>query len=107
MAQVPTGTLFSIATGFSSAKTITAISNAEQAVVTSTAHGFTDGDVVEITSGWGRLNKRVFEIGSADANTFVLLRADTSSTAHFPAGAGIGSVREITDWAQLSKVMSP
>jgi len=107
MAQVPTGTLFSIATGFSSSKTVTGITNAEEAVVTCTAHGFADGDVVEITSGWGRLNKRVFEIGNVTADTFTLKRADTSSTAHFPPGSGIGSVREITEWVQLSKVMNP
>lgn len=107
MAQVPTGTLFSVATAFSSAKNVTQITNAAQAVVTCTAHGFTNGDVVEITSGWGRLNRRIFEVGSVTADTFVLLKADTSSTAHFPPGTGIGSVREVTEWAQLSKVMNP
>lgn len=107
MAQVPTGTLFSLATTFGSAITVTAISNANPAVCTATSHGLTTGDVVEVTSGWGRLNKRVFEIETVDANSFRLMRADTSSTAHFPAGAGTGTVREVTAWQQLSKVMNP
>lgn len=107
MAQVPTGTLFSVATAYGSSKTVTAISNAVDAVVTCTSHGYTTGDVVEVTSGWGRLNKRIFEIEVVDANSFKLLKADTSSTAHFPAGSGTGSVREITTWTQLSKVMNP
>jgi hypothetical protein len=107
MAQVPTGTLFSIATTFGSAITVTAVSNAVDAVCTATAHGLTTGDVVEVTSGWGRLNKRIFEIQTVDTNSFKLMRADTSSTAHYPPGSGLGSVREVTAWAQLSKVMNP
>jgi len=108
MAQVPTGTLFSVvpSTGFGTVKTVSVITNAVQAVVTATAHGFSNGDVVEITSGWGGLNKRIFEIGSVTTDTFVLLKADTTSDK-YPAGSGIGSVRKITTWAQLSKVMNP
>lgn len=107
MASVPTGTLFSVATTYGADKTVSAITNASQAVVTATAHGLSNGDVVEVTSGWGRLNKRVFEIGSVTTDTFVLLKADTSSTSFFPSGSGTGSVRKITAWAQLSKVMNP
>lgn len=107
MAQVPTGTLFSVATTFGSAITVTAVTNAAPAVCTATAHGLSTGDVVEVTSGWGRLNKRVFEVISIDANSFSLTNSDTSSTSHYPPGTGTGSVREVTAWTQLSKVMNP
>jgi hypothetical protein len=107
MAQVPTGTLFSVATTFGNAITVTAVTNATEAVCSATAHGLSTGDVVEVTSGWGRLNKRTFEVEVVDANSFKLKKADTSSTSHYPAGAGIGSVREVTAWTQLSKVMNP
>lgn len=107
MARTPTGSIFSVASVFGAAKNTTIVTNAAAAVVTSVAHGFANGDVVEITSGWGRLNKRVFEIGSTTTDTFVLLGANTSSTDFFPAGAGIGSVRKITTWQQLIKVMNP
>lgn len=107
MAQVPTGTLFSVATTFGSAITITAVSNAAPAVCTATSHGLSTGDVVEITSGWGRLNKRVFEVIAIDANSFSLTNSDTSSTSHYPAGTGTGTAREVTAWTQLSKVMNP
>lgn len=107
MAQVPTGTLFSVATTFGSAITVTAVSNATEAVCTATSHGLTNGDVVEVTSGWGRLNKRIAEVEVVDANSFKLSNINTSSTSHFPAGSGTGSVREVTAWAQLSKVMNP
>lgn len=107
MAQVPTGTLFSVATVLSSAITVTAISNAADAVCTATGHGLTTGDVVQITSGWGRLNKRFFEVETVDANSFKLTNGDTSSTSFFPPGSGAGSAMEVTTWAQLSKVMNP
>jgi hypothetical protein len=96
-----------VASGYGASKTVDGISNAVNALVSCTAHGFNTGDVVEITSGWGRLNKRIFEVGAVTADTFTLLKADTSSTAHYPAGTGGGSVREITAWTQLSKVMNP
>lgn len=107
MAQVPTGTLFSVATTFGSSITVTAITNASPAVCTATSHGLSNGDVVEVTSGWGRLNKRVFEVLVIDANSFSLTNSDTSSTSHYPPGTGTGSVREVTAWQQLSKVMNP
>lgn len=107
MARTPTGSLFSVATVFGAAKVTTIVTNAAAAVVTSVAHGFTNGDAVEITSGWGRLNRRIFEIGSVTADTFVLLGANTTSTEFFPSGSGLGSVRKVTTWQQLTKVMNP
>ena len=107
MAAVPTGTLFSVATTFGSKVNVTAITNAAPAVCTAASHGLTTGDVVEITSGWGRLNKRVFEVEVVDASSFKLLGADTSSIDHYPEGTGAGSVREISAFTQLSKVMNP
>lgn len=107
MAQTPTGTIFSVATAFGTAKTVSGITNATQGVVTATAHGFTNGDVVEITSGWGKLNKRTFEIGSVTTDTFVLLKADTTSLEFYPSGSSAGSARKVTTWQQLIKVMNP
>jgi hypothetical protein len=107
MPAVPTGTLFSVATTFGSNITVTAVTNANPAVCTATAHGLSNGDVIEVTSGWGRLNKRVFEVANVATNTFELEGMDTSSTSFFPAGTGIGTVREVTAWTQLSKVMNP
>lgn len=107
MANTPTGSTFSVATAFGAVKTVSAITNAVQAVCSCTAHGYSNGDAVEITSGWGRLNKRVFEIGSVTADSFTLLKGDTSSTDLFPAGSGAGSVRKISTQVQMSKVMNP
>lgn len=107
MAAVPTGTLFSVATTFGTAITVTAITNASPAVCTATAHGLSTGDAVEVTSGWGRLNKRTFEIEVVDPNSFKLLGADTSNESHYPPGTGDGSAREVSAFTQLSKIMNP
>lgn len=107
MASVPTGSTFFIATAFGGSLTVTGISNAGEAVVTSTAHGLVNGDTVEMRSAWGRLEKRAFRIKGVTANTFVLEGADTSNLTFFPAGGGAGSVRKVTTFVQLTTVMNP
>lgn len=107
MAQVPTGTTFFVASAIESSKTTTVVTNASEAVVTSTAHGYSNSDIVEMTSGWGRLNRRIFRIKSVTTDTFVLEGADTTSTTFFPVGTGIGSVRKITTFTQITNVMNP
>lgn len=107
MAQVPTGSLFFIATAFGPVKTVTAVSNATEAVVTAT-HDYAIGDIVEVTSGWGRLTKRIFRVKTISTTvSFVLEGMDTTSTNFFPALGGIGSVRKVTTFAQITTVMSP
>ena len=107
MAQVPTGTLFSVATAFAADKTVTAISNAATAVVSCTAHGYSNGDIVEITSGWGKLNKRAFRVAAVSADTFQLEGQDTTNTSFDPTGSSAGTVRKVTTWQQFEKVMNP
>ncbi len=107
MANVPTGTIFSLATAFATAQPVTIVSNASVAVVTVTGHGFSNGDAVRFTtSGWGRLANRVFEIAGVTANTFTI-PLDTSDTSVFPAGSGVGTVQKISTWVQMTKVMNP
>lgn len=105
MASVPTGTTFFIASAYGSAKNTTIVTNAAEAVVTSAAHGYANGDILEVTSGWGRLNKRTFRIKSITTDTFVLEGADTSNTVFFPPGSGIGSVRKVNTFTQITQVL--
>ena len=107
MASVPTGTLLALATTFAAAKTVTGISNAAEAVVSCTAHGYSNGDFVQVYSGWGRLNRRSARVKSVTTDTFVLEGVNTSNTEFFPAGSGGGTVRKVTAWTQLSKVLRP
>lgn len=107
MAQVPAGTSFALATAFGSAITTTALTNATECVVTtSSAHSLSNGDIVEVTSGWGRLNGRVARIKAASGSTLTLEGLDTTSTTFYPAGSGTGSVRKITTFTPILKVLT-
>lgn len=106
MASLPTGTILQLATVLSAVKTVTGISNAAEGVVSCTAHGFSNGDFVILTSGWGRLNKRAFRIKSVTTDTFVLEGADTTNTNFYPSGSGGGTVVKVTTWVQVTGVMN-
>lgn len=103
MASVPTGTTFAVATSFATAKTITDISNAVEAVVTCAAHGLTAGDAVMIESGWGRLNRRALEVKSATTDAFVIA-VDTTNLGFYPVGSSAGSVKKVATFTQISQV---
>lgn len=102
---LPNGSLVAIASGYGSAKTITAITNANPGVATSAAHGFTDGDILEVTSGWSRLTNKIVRVDGSATGTFELEGIDTSSTSVYSAGGGTGTAREITGWTQLAQIV--
>ena len=106
MASVPTGTTYALATAFAAAKNVTGISNAATAVVSSTAHGYSNGTIVEITSGWGRINKRAFRVAGVTADTFQLEGCNTTNTEFFPNGSSAGTVRKVDTWQPISKILS-
>ena len=109
MARTPSGTVTSVATVFAAPKPVTGVSNAAEAVVSCTGHGYVAGDVVEITSNWARLNRRAYRVKSAPTiDTFVLELADTTSATIYPSGsgAGAGSVRKVTTFVQLDKTLN-
>lgn len=107
MASVPTGTIFSLATVFAAAKTVTAITNAAEASVSCTAHGYSVGDVVQLYSGWGRLNRRAARIKTVTVDAFVLEGINTTNTEFYPAGSGGGTVRKISTFQQINKILNP
>lgn len=106
MARTPTGTITSVATVLGADKTVTAISNAAEAVVSSTAHGLTNGAIVIVYSAWGRLNFRAFRVKSATTDAFTLEGADTSNTELFAPGGGAGKVRAVTTWVDLDRTLN-
>jgi len=101
---LPNGSTFDIASAIATSKTTTAITNASPALVTCTAHGLITGDYVVLTSGWGKLNNRVFKITIGTANDFTLNGVDTTSVTLYPAGQGAGSFRKITTWTPISQI---
>lgn len=88
-----------------SAKTITAITKANPGVVSSTSHGFSNGDIVVMTSGWSNLNNRVVRVASSATNSFNLEGIDTTSTTLYPALGGAGTATQVTAWTQIAQIM--
>ena len=107
MASVPTGTIFSLATVFAAAKAVSAISNAVEALVSCTAHNYQVGDIVQLYSGWGRLNRRAAKVKSVTTDAFVLEGINTTNTEFYPSGSGGGTVRKIITFQQINKILNP
>ena len=103
--SLPNGVTFALATAYGVVKAISAITNANPGVASAAAHGFSDGDFVEITSGWSRLNNRVVRVDAPTTDAFNVEGINTTSTLNYPSGTGGGSAREITQWTQISQIM--
>ncbi|PVX86479.1 phage tail tube protein [Paraburkholderia unamae] len=90
------------------AKAVSAITNANPAVATATAHGFTAGQEILFASGWEDASDAVFRVDAPDADTFSLLGLDTTDLNLFPAGHGAGSAQVIlpTDWVEVPQVLT-
>jgi hypothetical protein len=82
------------------------VTNASPAVATtSSPHGISTGNYLEVTSGWSRLNNRIVRAAPASGSSLTYEGYDSSSTTTHPAGTGTGSVREITAWTQIAQIM--
>lgn len=105
-----TGTAISIASTYDTAKTFTSLTNASEAVASYAADPlYTAGDYIEVASGWGRLDKRLVRVKSVSGVGPYLVTfegIDTTNTAQYPAGTGIGTTRKVTAWSDLSQVKS-
>lgn len=96
------------------AKTITGITQANPGVVTSNAHGYSNGDVVDISGvvGMTQVNGKRFIVAGAAANTFQLTdesgaNVNTTSYTAYSSGGSAFRVYQITTpytTAALSKL---
>lgn len=103
--QLPDGSILSFGTTLGSSKSMTAISNASEAVATlESSHGVIENDIIILTSGWLKLNKRLARADSISTNDVTLEDINTSSLSRFPGGSGTGSIVEVTAWTQLPYV---
>jgi Flp pilus assembly protein TadG len=77
------------------ARTITGITRANPAVVTSNSHGLANGDVVYITgvSGMTQINDRYYTVASATTNTFALAGVDSRSNNGYSAYSSGGTTQ--------------
>lgn len=80
-----------------STKSITGITQANPAVVTSNAHGFVNGDHVLLQSiaGMDQLNDRTYEIAVVTANTFQLVGVNSTAMAAYTSGGTASRVVEV------------
>lgn len=104
--SLPNGSTVDLASSYSAPVPVTLISNSNPAVVTATAHGFAEGDIVQLETGWSRLNNRAFLVGEVTTDTFELVgnQVDTTDVAYFPVGAGVGSVKSVETWVSIPQI---
>lgn len=104
-AQISQGTRVAIASTYGTGFTVSAVSNASPAVATlSSSHGVIVGDIIELTSGWDLLDKRLARVSVVSTNDVTLESIDTSSTTQYPTGEGTGTGREITAWTTVTQI---
>jgi hypothetical protein len=98
----PNGSTFAISAALTGSKVVTAITNASPGVAASTAHGFANGKILVGTFP-SRLDQRPFRVANTATNAFDLEGIDTTSTAIFPSGFGVGTVLEAATFTSLSQ----
>lgn len=77
-----------VQSALAAAKTITAITKANPGVVSSTAHGYANGDYVRITAqGMWQVDSMVVRVANQAANTFELEGVDTTLFDTFTSGS--------------------
>lgn len=76
------------------ANPISSVTNSNGAVVTSTAHGFSNGNVVIIlgVDGMSQINEGAYTVANVTANTFVLSGVDTTTYSSY-RGSGVVFLR--------------
>lgn len=103
---LPNGSIIAIASGYTAAVAVSAATNANPGVLTTATQAYAAGAFVEVTSGWSRLDSRIVRLSAATTTSATLEGINTSSTQQYPAGGGVGSVRSISGWTQLSQILS-
>lgn len=107
MISLPNGAIVSIAATYGEPKAISALSNANPGIAAlAVGHAIAEGDFMEITSGWTRLTDKIVKAGTPATDSIPLLGIDTLLTSIYPAGSGVGTVREILTWTQLSQILT-
>jgi len=102
-----TGTVVAIASTYGASVSMSAISNASQAVATLAAgHSVVVGDFLEVTSGWDLLNGRIVRVVTVATNDITFENINTTSTSLYAAGAGTGSIRRITAWTNITQIQN-
>lgn len=103
--KLPNGSTVSIASDYGVPIAVTAISNASPPIVSAVDHGLVAGDIVEVTSGWSDLSGRAARVIVVTEDTFSLEGLDTTDTGRFIPGSGVGSVRQVNTFQQITQIL--
>lgn len=105
MAIKSQGTILAVETARAASKTITGITAANPPVVSSTAHGYANGDIVYIDGvvGMTQLNGRCFVVANQASGTFELKGVDATGYTAYASGGlaykltmtAVGEVRDV------------
>ena len=85
---------------------ITAITQANPAVVTSNSHGFSNGDRVFISGvvGMTQVNNLEFTVAGATTNTFQLSGVNSSAYTTYSSGGTVGKIVEVTTTYSITDI---
>lgn len=104
--SLPNGATVAIASAYGTPSTMSAITNATDAVATLGAgHNVALNDILVLTSGWPEISGRTARVSNVASNDVTLEDVDTSSTTTYPAGSGTGSVKEVSTWQNISQIL--
>lgn len=93
---------FEVESTLDAAKTITGITKANPGVVTATAHGYSNGDVVVLgddLQGMIELAGQIVRVANVATNTYELEGVDTTNFSTFTSGSG----KKISAWVTLGQ----
>jgi hypothetical protein len=99
------GALLSVSTAEAASDTITGITSANPAVVSSTSHGMANGTIVRISGvvGMTQVNDRAFVVANQSANAFDLKGIDATGYTTYSSG-GLAYAQTMTSVGQVSSV---
>lgn len=99
------GSKFLFSSTFGPAVNVTAISNADPAVASATAHGFANNDELLFNSGWEDANDAIWKAAGVTAGTLNVSGLDATDTQWFSPGTGTGTLRKVTNWIEIGQVL--
>jgi hypothetical protein len=103
--QLPDGSAIAFAplSALSASKASSVITNATEGVMTLEAsHGIVENDIMVLYMAGLKINKRVVRADSVSTNDVTLEDINTTSTTRFPAGFGVGTIKEVPSNAWIT-----
>lgn len=103
----PNGAVFGFSTVTAAAVTASAVTNASPAIATVATGGFTEDDVVIMTSGWSAVNNAAAKVGDVTAgstnDTIQLLGVNATNTTLYPAGQAAMTLAKASTFVDFSQ----